>query len=67
MNLERILVLAKNNANVRALDEASAKLCLDVAVSLYAQGMYGYARARALKSLQHSVGVFHPDYAKACK
>lgn len=43
----------------------SAILCYNDAQALLAAGNTSDARARALKSLAHSVGVFHPDYIKA--
>ena len=47
--------------------ESSARLCLEDAISLYNEGDYHYARQRALKSLEYSVGIFHPDYQKIAK
>lgn len=45
---------------------SSAELCLKDAIDLQQQGKCVAARNRAVKSLQYSVGVFHPDY-KACR
>ena len=43
----------------------SAIVCYNDAQALMAAGNYTDAKARALKSLAYSVGVFHPDYLKA--
>lgn len=43
----------------------SARLCLSDAIYNYDKGDYASAYRRALKSIAHSVGVFHPDY-QAC-
>lgn len=46
---------------------SSAQLCLDDAVRLASEGRQGYARERAIKSLQYSVGIFHQDYINATR
>jgi hypothetical protein len=43
----------------------SAKVCLEDARYCYRMGLYNSALFKALSSLEYSVGVFHPDYAKA--
>ena len=43
---------------------SSAKLALDDAMSLMKKGDEKYAKERALKSLEYSVGIHHPDYQK---
>lgn len=63
MNLSQILVLARKNLG--GAMESSARLCLADAVRLSDQGDFEYAKARALKSLAYSVGVFHRDYQRA--
>ena len=47
--------------------QSSAALCLDDAKKLQAEGKFGSAARRAIKSLTYSVGVFDPRYAKAVK
>jgi hypothetical protein len=47
--------------------ESSARLCLTDAIELQAEGKLDDAKARALKSLAYSVGVFHADYKRAAK
>ena len=63
MNANQVLILARKHLGGEM--ESSARLCLSDAVTLYAEGKLDYAKARALKSLAYSVGVFHPDYRKA--
>jgi len=43
----------------------SAKLCHRDAVACFARGDFKSAHARALRSLSHSVGIFHSSYQKA--
>jgi len=43
----------------------SAQLCARDAVELILRGKDEDARDRAVDSLRHSVGVFHPDYKVA--
>ena len=45
--------------------ESSARLCLADAIALFDAGDFDTAKARALKSLAYSVGVFHPAYKAA--
>ena len=44
---------------------SSSELCLHDAITCLADGRGDYARRRALKSLQYSVGLFHEDYKRA--
>jgi len=43
----------------------SAKLCHRDAVMCFARRDFKSAHARALRSLSHSVGIFHSSYKKA--
>jgi hypothetical protein len=63
MTTSQILSLARKNLG--GAMESSARLCLSDAVSLADSGDLKAAKARALKSLAYSVGVFHKDYQKA--
>ena len=65
MNSYEVIQLAKKHANNGASMQSSAQLCLKDAIDLQQQGKCVAARNRAVKSLQYSVGVFHPDY-KVC-
>ena len=65
MNSYEVIQLAKKYANNGASMQSSAQLCLKDAIDLQQQGKRVAARNRAVKSLQYSVGVFHPDY-KVC-
>lgn len=58
-----IINLARKNMG----NNGSARLCLKDAIDLEAEGNLAAAKKRALDSLKHSVGVFHPDYKKAAK
>ncbi len=62
MNTKEVLALARKH-----LSNDSSRLCLADAVALEEKGELEYAKARALKSLAYSVGVFHSDYKKAAK
>lgn len=57
--------IAAARKNLGGVMESSARLCLADAIALFDAGDLVAAKARALKSLSYSVGVFHPDYAKA--
>ena len=65
MTTDTIIVLARKNLG--GTMESSARLCLSDAISLRDSGDLIAAKARALKSLQYSVGIFHSDYQKASK
>jgi hypothetical protein len=60
------IVLARRHLGKGAM-ESSARLCLADAVSLFDADKYELAKARALKSLAYSVGVFHEDYRRVAK
>lgn len=65
MNAYEVIQLARKHANNGASMQSSAQLCLQDAIDLQRQGKCVEARNRAVKSLQYSVGVFHPDYQAA--
>lgn len=65
METSKILTLARKHLGGDM--ESSARLCLSDAVKLYDQGDLHYAKQRALKSLEYSIGIFHNDYKKASK
>lgn len=65
MNTFEVIQLARKHAHNGAPMQSSAKLHLQDAEALQAQGKCAEARNRAVKSLQYSVGVFHPDYLAA--
>lgn len=44
---------------------SSASLCLDDAIANLTRGNVEGARKRAIDSLRYSVGICHPDYARA--
>ena len=67
MNTDSVIILARKHVGNGATMESSARLCLADAVSLYEQGRLDYAKARAIRSLCYSVGVFHADYKKAVR
>lgn len=61
---QQVLTLARKHLGKGEM-ESSARLCLADAAKLYDEGRFGYARQRALRSLQYSVGIWHRDYLKA--
>ena len=63
MHTEQVIRLAR--FRIGGQMESSARICLADAVSLYDNGEHEKARARAIKSLAYSVGVFHKDYRSA--
>jgi hypothetical protein len=63
METAKILALARKHLGGDM--ESSARLCLSDAVKLYDEGDFQYAKQRALKSLEYSIGIFHRDYKKA--
>lgn len=66
MNAQQVIALARKYATDTAAPMASsARLCLSDAVALYDAGKLDDAKARAVKSLCYSVGVFHNDYKRA--
>jgi hypothetical protein len=64
METQQIIELAAQHQEDGAMS-ASAQICLADAVWLMSVGNESAARRRALKSLQYSVGVFHPDFQQA--
>ena len=65
LNTYDIVALARKHVAANPSMESSARLCLADAVDCYNHGEYVQATQRALKSLTYSVGIFHPDCAKA--
>lgn len=66
LTVAQVLSLARKHIGSGSM-VSSARLCLADAVKLADEGELGYARERAIQSLKYSVGVFHPDFAKASK
>ena len=64
MNTFEVIELARKHVNNGAVMQSSAQACLESAERLQAQGKCVEARNRAVRSLQYSVGVFHPDYKR---
>jgi hypothetical protein len=68
MNTNDAIIIARKHATSgAAIMESSARLCLSDAVALQDAGKLDDAKARALKSLAYSVGVFHADYQRVAK
>jgi hypothetical protein len=65
MNSQTAITLARKHVGNGAAMESSARLNLEAAVILHEKCENEYAKARAIKSLAYSVGVFHADYQKA--
>jgi len=65
MNTKEILDLARKHVNNGAAMASSALLCLRDAEGFAHAGLEPIARNRAVDSLKYSVGIFHPDFAKA--
>lgn len=65
MNVQAVMILARNNLGNGGLLNTSARVCMADAVKLYDEGNYVDAKRRAIQSLAYSVGIAHPDYAKA--
>lgn len=63
MSLQQVLASARKHLGGPM--ESSARLCLADALRLHDAGNFEAARARALKSLAYSVGVFSPAYKAA--
>lgn len=60
---QNAIVLARRHLGGRM--ESSARVCLADAVSLFDQGKFDQAHARALKSISYSVGICSAAYAAA--
>lgn len=67
MNTKEVIALARKHASNGAAMQSSAQLCLTDAVALFDAGNLDAAKARAVKSLGYSVGVFHEDHKRASK
>lgn len=65
MKTSAIITLAQKHSSNGSVMQSSAVLCYRDAVLQVSMGNDELARAKALKSLQYSVGVFHTDYRKA--
>lgn len=65
MDAQQAIELAKKNISENPSMEDSAKLCLEDAEWLLANGRPESAMHRAVDSLRFSVGVFHSDYQEA--
>lgn len=65
MNAEQAIILARKHVGNGAAMESSARLCLADAVALRDKGRLVDAKARAIRSLSYSVGIFHSDYRRA--
>lgn len=61
MNAAEIIELAQNHVG----QNASAAICLSDAMKCLEKGEEEYAKKRAIRSLEYSVGIFHSDYVKA--
>ena len=64
MNTKQVIELARKHIPT-AIQEGSARVCLEDAVKLYDAGDLINAKIRAVKSLGYSIGVFHRDYQRA--
>lgn len=65
MTTDNAIILARKHVGNGAAMESSARLCLADAVALQDAGNLTDAKARAVKSLAYSVGIFHADYKRA--
>jgi hypothetical protein len=65
MTVNQVIALARKHLG--GAMESSARLCLADAVALFDAGDLIAARRRALRSLQFSVGVFHPEFVRAAQ
>ena len=63
-HVKEVIVLARKHVSNGAIQETSARFCLADAVARYDEGEYLSAYRWAVRSLQYSVGIFHPDYKK---
>jgi hypothetical protein len=66
MTANQTIALARKHLGSGSM-ESSARLCLTAAVELFDDGDLTAAHYRALKSLQYSVGIMHPDYIRAAQ
>ncbi len=65
LKAENMISLAEHHARVTTGWKSSAELCINDALSLMESGRYDDACAAALRSLSYSIGILHPDHAKA--
>lgn len=61
MNVNEVIDLARKHSTANS----SSLLCFQDAMNLFMMRMEDAAKKRAIKSLKHSVGIFHDDYRKA--
>ena len=61
MTADDVIALAAKHVG----DNASAAICLSDAMACHERGEDEYAKKRAIRSLEYSVGIFHPDYERA--
>jgi hypothetical protein len=61
MEAQEIIDLAQKHVG----ENASAAICLSDAIACMERGEHEYAKKRAIRSLDYSVGIFHPDYERA--
>ena len=64
MDAQKAIRLARKHIGNGAVMDSSARVCLMDALHLYERGFYDYAIRHAKKSIEYSVGIFHPDYKK---
>lgn len=67
MNLDQIIALAAAHSDNGAPMASSAKLCLSDAQIWRDEGKLIESKARALRSLQYSIGIMHRDYIRAAR
>lgn len=63
MTVNEVITIARKHVKKGKM-KSSANLCLQDAEKLYASGDYDHARARAIRSLEYSVGNMHKDYLR---
>ena len=61
----RAILLARKHVAKNQANESSARFCLAEALNAVERDDYGAAHKWAVKSLTHSVGIFHPDHTAA--
>jgi hypothetical protein len=65
LNTSQVIVMARKHVADSKVHESSARVCLSDAIMLHNDGNYQQARARAIRSLEYSVGAFHSDYLES--
>jgi hypothetical protein len=63
MNVNKVMALARKHLGEGTM-ESSARFCMEESVKAYDDGLLDRAEYWATRSLEYSVGVFHPDYKK---